>query len=324
MKLFIGNKKIKMKNYLKLVRWPNALIILLSMYFMLTFVINPLLGMTAFSGGLSVIEFILLVLATLFIAIGGNILNDISDINPDSVNKPGRNVVGRGISVAKSWSIYYAFTILGVFAGSLVSYFVDQINYSLIFLFTVGLLWFYSKKYKCQPLVGNIVVAFLSAISFGLVWLYQFFALIPETEVFTSVQSNFPIVNRIVLVYMGFAFIVSLMREIAKDMEDFKGDDRFGCRTFAVVNGINKAKILFYIVGIMGFVGLLLAQYYFFILQFNIHFWFFFLIDLFFVLIFIRTMKAENNEDFSKVSLLIKIIMLLGIVSMVFFWFYRL
>lgn len=324
MKLFIGNKKIKMKNYLKLIRWPNALIILLSMYFMLTFVINPLLGMTAFSGGLSVIEFILLVLATLFIAIGGNILNDISDINPDSVNKPGRNVVGRGISVAKSWSIYYAFTILGVIAGSLVSYFVDQINYSLIFLFTVGLLWFYSKKYKCQPLVGNIVVAFLSAISFGLVWLYQFFALIPETEVFTSVQSNFPIVNRIVLVYMGFAFIVSLMREIAKDMEDFKGDDRFGCRTFAVVNGINKAKILFYIVGIMGFVGLLLAQYYFFILQFNIHFWFFFLIDLFFVLIFIRTMKAENNEDFSKVSLLIKIIMLLGIVSMVFFWFYRL
>ncbi len=324
MKLFIGNKKIKMKNYLKLIRWPNALIILLSMYFMLTFVINPLLGMTAFSGGLSVIEFILLVLATLFIAIGGNILNDISDINPDSVNKPGRNVVGRGISVAKSWSIYYAFTILGVFAGSLVSYFVDQINYSLIFLFTVGLLWFYSKKYKCQPLVGNIVVAFLSAISFGLVWLYQFFALIPETEVFTSVQSNFQIVNRIVLVYMGFAFIVSLMREIAKDMEDFKGDDRFGCRTFAVVNGINKAKILFYIVGIMGFVGLLLAQYYFFILQFNIHFWFFFLIDLFFVLIFIRTMKAENNEDFSKVSLLIKIIMLLGIVSMVFFWFYRL
>lgn len=324
MKLFIGNKMIKMKNYLKLIRWPNALIILLSMYFMLTFVINPLLGMTAFSGGLSVIEFILLVLATLFIAIGGNILNDISDINPDSVNKPGRNVVGRGISVAKSWSIYYAFTILGVFAGSLVSYFVDQINYSLIFLFTVGLLWFYSKKYKCQPLVGNIVVAFLSAISFGLVWLYQFFALIPETEVFTSVQSNFQIVNRIVLVYMGFAFIVSLMREIAKDMEDFKGDDRFGCRTFAVVNGINKAKILFYIVGIMGFVGLLLAQYYFFILQFNIHFWFFFLIDLFFVLIFIRTMKAENNEDFSKVSLLIKIIMLLGIVSMVFFWFYRL
>jgi len=296
----------------------------LSMYFMLTFVINPLLGMTAFSGGLSVAEFILLVIATVFIAIGGNIVNDISDINPDSVNKPGRNVVGRGISVAKSWSIYYAFTILGVIAGSLVSYFVDQINYSLIFLFTVGLLWFYSKKYKCQPLVGNIVVAFLSAISFGLVWLYQFFALIPETEVFTSVQSNFQLVNRIVLVYMGFAFIVSLMREITKDMEDFKGDDRFGCRTFAVVNGINKAKILLYIVSIMGFVGLILAQYYFFILQFNIHFWFFFLIDLFFVLIFIRTMKAENKEDFSKISLMIKMIMLLGIVSMVFFWFYRL
>ncbi|PLX04264.1 MAG: hypothetical protein C0595_04020 [Marinilabiliales bacterium] len=324
MKHFIGKKNIKMKNYLKLIRWPNALIIVLSMYFMLTFVINPLLGMTAFSDGLSVTEFVLLVIATLFIAIGGNIVNDISDINPDSVNKPGRNPVGRGISVAKSWTLYYALTILGVIAGSLVSYFVDQINYSLIFLFTVGLLWFYSKKYKCQPLVGNFVVAFLSAISFGLVWLYQFFALVPETEVFTSVQSNFQIVNRMVLIYMGFAFFVSLMREIAKDMEDFKGDDRFGCRTFAVVYGIKKTKILLYIVSLIGFVGLFLVQYYFFLLQFNIHFWFFFLIDLFFVLIFVRTMKANNKEDFSKISLLIKIIMLLGIVSMIFFWFYRL
>jgi len=324
MKHFIGSKTINMKNYLKLIRWPNALIIVLSMYFMLTFVINPLLGMTAFSGGLSVAEFILLVIATVFIAIGGNIVNDISDINPDSVNKPGRNPVGRSVSVSLAWNLYYTFSFLGVAAGAWVSYSLGQINYSLIFLFTVGLLWFYSKKYECQPLVGNLVVAFLSAISFGLVWLYQFFALIPETEVFTSVQSNFQIVNPMVLIYMSFAFIVSLMREIAKDMEDFTGDDRFGCRTFAVVYGIEKTKILFYIVSLIGFVGLFLVQYYFYILQFNIHFWFFVLIDLLFVMIFVRTMKAENKEDFSKISLMIKMIMLLGIVSMVFFWFYRL
>lgn len=291
------------------------------MYFMLNFVINPLLGMSSFSGGLSVFEFVLLGLATIFIAIGGNIVNDISDTNSDSVNKPGRNPVGRGVSVANSWSLYYVFTILGVVAGSLVSYLVNQINYSLIFLFTAGLLWFYSKKYQCQPLVGNIVVAFLSAISFGLVWLYQFFALIPEAEIFTSVQSNFKLANRIVLVYMGFAFFISLMREIVKDMEDFKGDDRFGCRTFAVVYGVKKSLVLFYVVGALSFIGLLIAQYYFYILDLHYHFWFFFIIDIIFLIIFFKAYKSEAKEDYSKISSLIKLSMFLGIISMIFFWF---
>ncbi|PLX13081.1 MAG: hypothetical protein C0598_04540 [Marinilabiliales bacterium] len=104
-------------------------------------------------------------------------------------------------------------------------------------------------------------------------------------------------------------------------MEDFKGDDRFGCRTFAVTFGLQKSRVLFYVVGSLSFVGLLFAQYYFYMLDLVYHLWFFVVIELLFIVIFAVFYKANDKKDYSRVSLLIKLSMLLGIISMVFFWF---
>ncbi len=311
-----------MIKYLKLIRWQNTLIIIMTMILIMYFLIVPLLGLEGENAGLSLLEFCLLTAGSLFIAIGGNILNDISDTNADSINKAGKNMVGRGISVYTSWNLYYLFTITGIFAGSALSFLTGRINYSLIYFFSAGLLWFYSRKYQCQVLVGNIVVSLLTALSFGLVWLFQFIALSRHADMFTSAQANFPLVNNMVLIYMGFAFFISLMREIVKDIEDIKGDDRFGCRTLPVVYGARKAKMLLNVVGALTLTGLLLAQYYFYRLGLNLHFWYFFMIDLLLIFVIVRTAASREKKDHSKISSALKIIMLLGIISMLFFKFY--
>lgn len=310
-----------MKHFFKLIRWVNMSIVILSMSVMLLFLISPLLGLGWFQYGMGVGEFALLVFATVFIAIGGNIVNDIYDVNADSINKAGKNVVGKKVSVSTSWTLYWTFTISGILLGTLLSYFLNQINYGLIFLFSAGLLWFYSQKYQCQPLLGNFVISALSAMSFGLVWLFQFFALSNNAEAFSAVQNSFAIVNRMVLIYMGFAFVVSLIREIIKDIQDFKGDDRFGCRTFAVVYGIKKAKKLAIIITSLVLVAVFSAQYYFLILGFNLHFLYFFIVDALFLLMLFKIVKANQSKDFSKVSNLNKLIMLTGILSMLLFYF---
>jgi len=311
-----------MIKYLNLFRWINISIVILSMALVLLFMVLPLLGIGWFEHGLCPGKFLLLVFSTVFIAIGGNIVNDIYDINADSINKPRKNMVGKGISVSTAWVLYWVFTVSGLLLGTLLSLVVGQINYGLIFLFSAGLLWFYSQKYQCQPLVGNIVVSALSAITLGIVWLFQFFALSEEAEVFASVQGNFAIVNRMVLIYMGFAFITSLIREVVKDIEDFRGDNRFGCRTFAVTYGIEKAKILAKVVLFIGIFSVVIIQFYFFKLGFEMHFWYFFVLDVLFVLAIFKMFKAKDRKDFSTVSKLIKLIMLAGILSMAFFYFY--
>jgi len=310
-----------MIHYFDLFRWKNLSIIAITMTLVLLFLISPILGMGWFEHGLSPFEFILLVTATILIAAGGNILNDIYDINADGVNKPGKNIVGRKITVANSWMLYWFFTVLGILSGSLLTWFLGQINYALIFLFSAGLLWFYSQKYQCQPLVGNLVVSVLSAVTIGIVWLFQFFALSSNAEVFTNLQSEFNTVNRMLLIYMGFAFWVSLMREVLKDIEDFKGDDRFGCRTFAVVYGIQNARKLAIALLWIGAFAVVALQYYFIQFGFKWHGLYFLILDVLFVMAIIKSHRASEQKDFASLSNLIKLIMIFGVSSMIIFYF---
>ena len=311
-----------MLQFLKLIRWPNLLIMLFSMSIILFFIIVPSLGIKVFYDGLTLGQFALLVFSTIFIAIGGYIINDVFDIHADSVNKPDiDSPVGNSISIETANTLYWVFTILGVLMGTFLSYLVNQINFGLIFLFSSGLLWFYSQKYQCQPLVGNIVIAFLSALSFGLVWLFEFYALSNNANVFVTVQPNFGLVNRIVVIYMGFAFMVTLLREVVKDIEDFNGDNRFGCITFTVKYGITASKVLALIIAYTSLFASVFVQFTFFKSNFNFLFGTFFIIDILFISVILMLHKASTKSNYSALSTIVKVIMLVGILSMILVYF---
>lgn len=125
-----------MKSTLSLIRWPNLVIIAISMIFLMLFVIDPALGIDGFSDGMTTLQFLLLIVATILIAIGGYVINDIFDINTDSINKAGKNVVGRSITIKQAYTLYWITTAVGIAAGTLLSYLINQINFGLIFLFS--------------------------------------------------------------------------------------------------------------------------------------------------------------------------------------------
>ncbi|NOX86587.1 MAG: UbiA family prenyltransferase [Chlorobi bacterium] len=310
-----------MQQFLKLIRWPNLVIILMTMFFTLFFVINPLLGLKSFEAGLTVTGFVLLVLATLFIAIGGYLINDFFDMDIDRINKPGKNQVGKKFPVAYVQLSFWILNILAAVMGFIVAWMADKPLYGLVFVFTSGLLWFYSERYQCMPLVGNLVVAFLSTLSFALVWLFDFFTLVNDPDDFAAVQTSFPVVNKMMLIYMGFAFVTTLIRELVKDIEDVEGDDRYGCNTFPVRFGIKATKVVSVIVLLAGLALSAWAQLFFYYAGFRVLFFWFFLIDIEFFIVMALLMKATDKLHYSTISVFIKILMLTGILSMIFVYF---
>ncbi|MBE0651172.1 MAG: geranylgeranylglycerol-phosphate geranylgeranyltransferase [Bacteroidales bacterium] len=309
------------KSFFKLIRWPNLIIILMSMSFLLWLVIRPGLGPVVKNNGLTLPEFILLAISIVFTAIGGYIINDIKDISADKINKPGKNSIGIVFTVNQAYALYAFFAVTGVASGTAVSIMLHKIDFSLIFLLTAGLLWFYATAYKCQPVTGNLVVAFLSALSFGLVFLYELFALQMEDIHMKIDPVALQIVYSVVLIYMIFAFLVSLLREVIKDIEDEEGDEKTGCGTFAVVYGNHKAKILALVVGIIGLLASFGFQWLFFQKEFFILFFYFILIDILFALVIIKIIQAKEKLHFTKLSVFVKLLMLAGILSMVLFYF---
>jgi 4-hydroxybenzoate polyprenyltransferase len=310
-----------MIHFLKLIRWPNLLIVFLSMLFTRYLVIHPILGFEGLTSGMNTLEFTLLIVSTLLITMGGYLINDFFDMQSDSINKPGKNQVGKRFAVARIQLLYWSFTILGVLIGTLLSWKLSRLNYALIFAFAAGLLWFYSERYKCIPIVGNVVVAFLSALSFGLVWIFEFFALTQNAHEFGAVQSNFPLVHHFILIYTGFAFIVSLLREVIKDIEDVEGDKQFGCNTFAVAYGAIKAKYLGHFIALVGLTFSIWLQWFFYRAGFMILLGYFIVIDILFLTIMIWLFQATRKSDYNRLSFFIKALMVIGILSMILVYF---
>jgi 4-hydroxybenzoate polyprenyltransferase len=307
-----------MTAFFKLIRWPNILMIWITMGLVLFALINPILSLRPFEAGMNATQFLLLVAAVTFIAVAGYLINDIHDMDADAVNKPGKNVVGRKISVHTVRILYWVFNILGVAAGTASAWMLGQINYSLIFILSAGLLWFYSGRYQCQPLIGNLVVAFLSSLTIMLVWLFDFLTLMQRSDIMISIHQFLPQVNALILLFTAFAFMTTLIRELVKDMQDFAGDDRFGCRTLAVAAGVDKAKRITMFLLVAMVLLALYSQWYFFQTGFINLFYFFMLIDLLIFGVIFRLARAGDTKDFKRVSFLIKILMLAGIFSMIF------
>lgn len=307
-------------SFLKLVRYPNLIYIFLTQYLIQYCVIIPLFHQYDISATLTNGWFFLLSLSTVLIAAAGYIINDYFDINIDQVNKPARIIIDRVIS--RRWAILWhtAFNVIGVALGFLIGWEIGNPLLGVTQLFCSGLLWFYSTSYKRQLLIGNISVSLLTALT---VLVVGFF----EPQLYSKINAiNAPAVYhllRIILLYALFAFLISMIREVVKDLEDIKGDARLGCRTLPIVYGVNASKDVSYVlswilIGLIVFVQIIIFphRWYFTIIYLLI------LVQLPLIAVIRKLKKAVSPIDFHHISSLIKLIMLTGILSMVFFIFY--
>lgn len=313
-----------MKEFLKLIRWQNLLIVILTMVMMRYFVIGPLLSRIEVtlinSPGEELpmalqfpwYNFIVLVAATVFITAGGYVINDYFDIKTDLINR-GSVIVGTRIPRRQAMMWHNIFNILGVAAGFYISWKAGYFWMGMLFLLVSGLLYFYSASYKRQFLIGNIIVAALTAMVPLLVILYEW----PALYRFYSVNSTDPPPLGFLFYWVGgfalFAFITTMSREIIKDIEDFEGDKAYGRNTIPVVIGILASKIVAVSLIFITLLFLYLAWHFFINDTITlIYLSVVIVLPLLFVIYLIAI--ARNKKQIHTASNLMKLIMLAGIL----------
>jgi 4-hydroxybenzoate polyprenyltransferase len=259
-----------------------------------------------------------LVAASVFIAAAGYIINDYFDLNIDLVNKPKQNVINTIIS--RRWAILWhlGLSLAGIAATVKA---VGFHKWHLIVANTVVviLLWLYSTSFKRRLLIGNVVISLLTAWTV----LILFFVRVPFSAAFGSADALTAKFFRLSFLYGGFAFIISLIREAIKDIEDMEGDRRYGCRTLPIVAGVVATKIYTTVWIVVLAAALVLLQLY--MMQFG--WWWAVAYCVVLVIaplcsLFLRQQKAMSPEEFGRLSRLTKWIMLTGIFSMIFFRLY--
>ena len=280
-------------------------------------VLQPLLAQGGKKPFLNPEHFSLLVLSSVLIAAGGYIINDYFDLNIDRINKPERLIVQNIIK--RRWTIVWHFFLS--MAGIAIGFFLDFTTRVTFLGFSnlicACLLFIYSISLKKKLLAGNILISLLTAWTVLVVtWCEIYFFFNPH-------DLNTPKIARITMLYAGFAFVISLIREAIKDIEDIEGDRIYGCRTMPIAWGINASKIYSAVWLIILIVALFALQFY--VLQF--HWWISALYCLVFILIplaviFAKLFKAQTSKDFHTLSSMVKMVMLTGILSMIFFRFY--
>lgn len=224
----------------------NLIIIAVSMIALRYLVLIPVLSDKGISLVISTNDFLILVFGTMLIAGAGNIINDYFDIKPDRLNKHHQVIVGKYVKRREAMVTHVVLSTLGFTISAYVA-----IKYSIPWLLlfqviAITLLWLYSASFKNSFLIGNLIVAFLTACIPLIVISYDFPAVF-ETEGFTFPYLNAPYANFkeaifITLCYAGFAFFLNLIREIQKDMADVKGDKEIGAKTMPIELGIESTR----------------------------------------------------------------------------------
>lgn len=232
------------KPYLQLLRVGNLTFVAILLYVMEKWVATPLLQLEQFGELMPWWILTLLIISVVGIAAGGYVINDYFDVKIDRINHPDNLVVTRIISRDAAMNLFYGLTAVGVIAGTVVAWWAH--SWTLLFTYVVipGLLWFYSASYKRMFLVGNLVVAFASAIVPLLVAIANADYL---HHLYQNALAYSPIVGELYVWTGGFAifaFLLTWVREIVKDIEDIEGDREMECRTLPIVWGDKVAKII--------------------------------------------------------------------------------
>jgi 4-hydroxybenzoate polyprenyltransferase len=309
--------------FFRLIRWPNLLFIAITQALYYYAIIEPL---TKKNIGISfdLDLFPCLCIASLLIAAAGYIINDYFDLNIDQVNKPSRLIIDKIIK--RRWAI--AFHLMMSFIAVLIGIYIDIRSGSwwvgLSNLVCALLLFGYSVTLKKKLLAGNILISALTAwvivVIFFCIYNKGFYCQDCDPRLINAYINRF---IRITFLYVAFAFIISLIREVIKDMEDMEGDAKYGCKTMPIVWGIPATKV-FTAVWIIVLTGVL-GTVQFYVLQFG---WWWsaaycaVLIIAPLLWILYRLYKAQVPKDYRRLSAAVKLVMFTGIMSMLFFKIY--
>ncbi len=307
--------------FFRLVRWPNLVFIALTQSLFYYCIILPSLPESYYKLDHKLTQplFFLLMATSIFIAAAGYIINDYFDINIDQINKPHKMVVEKIIN--RRWAIllHWCITTLGLIISLYVSFKTSFVIIIVNILCTL-LLWFYSTTFKKKLLSGNIIISLLTAwtvlvLYFATNHSYDFAASLSP-----DISSASKRIFKFAVLYGSFAFIISMIREVVKDIEDMEGDAKYNCKTMPIVWGVPSSKVFagVWLVVLIG--ALAIMQFYAFQLGWRLTaLYCLLLVVLPLIWILRKLYVAQNTPQYHSISSLIKLVMLSGILSIMFF-----
>ena len=259
-------------------------------------------------------QYVLLVLATVCIAAGGYIINNIFDVETDNENKPGNVIVGQFISETKAYNLYIGFTVIGVVMGFYLANVINKPSFASLFIIIAATLYFYATSLKQSLLIGNFIVALLLSVSVIIIGIFDLYPV--------TFEENRPVMGLlfgILLDFALFAFIINFIREIVKDLQDVNGDYNQGMNTLPIVFGVKRtAKLVF----ALSFIPIICIIYY---INANL-----FASGLLYATVYglvlilapllyftIKIGSATTTKDFHHLSTVLKWILFFGILSIV-------
>lgn len=298
-----------MINYLKLVRYQNLILIALTQiifrYGFLKYKGLPL-ALTDF-------QFALLVLATVFIAAAGYVINDIYDVETDEINKPNQVYITQTISEKNANILYITLTSIGVILGFYIANVIDKPSFAVLFILTSFLLYLYTTTLKSIPFLGNIVVSLLVAFSILIIGVFDIYPIIAYNP--SEMRSYFSIL----LDFAAFAFMVNFVREIVKDAQDYEGDFQNDIKTIPVAFGKKTANSIAQILLLVTlfFIGKYAYQYLMENSLYTATLYMLITVIAPLIYVLVQLFSAKESSNYKHLSLILKFVLFFGIFSIV-------
>lgn len=301
---------------LRLIRLPNLLIVALTQGLLYFVALLPVYRDNQVLPTLDPLFWGLLCGVTVLLTAGGYIINDIEDEKTDLVNRPERVIVGKRISRQVAFWLYALASISGFLLALFIAFQVQKVKLLFLYPLALGVLFWYSKTGKKLPFIGNLVISLFCAGVAGIIWAGEW----PGLQALQAADpQSYQKVKELFIWYSLFAFLSNLYREMVKDIEDAPGDALSGAQTVPVILGVRIAKQLATAVGCLFLLFLLWsgwhlrvsmgASFVLFLLPSSL---------LLLAISFQQLWAAKTPKSFRQVSLLIKLLMVTGLLSLLF------
>jgi len=297
---------------LKLIRYPNLILIILTQIFIKYFLFERF----GIATTLSNFQFILLCIATLSIAAAGNVINDIYDVETDTINNPRKVIIGNKISEKTGYNFYIAFSIIGVGIGFYLSNLISRPGFSAIFIIISALLYLYATYLKNIIIAGNLLISSLVSMVILILGLYDLLPAITPGN-----RATQAVIFSILLDYAFFAFLINWLREMVKDQQDVKGDFNTGRNSLPIALGKERANKVIAAISLIPICLIIYYMYeYLYENSYAVCYALFLIVGplLYFIS---KLLSAKTEKQYAHLSNTLKLIMMFGLLSIALYQF---
>lgn len=300
-----------MRTIFNMLRVPNLLIIAFTFLLLRYFVFIPVYSAFSVTSGMGSLQYLLMITSTILIAGAGFVSNDYFDVITDRVNKPHKQYIGIKLKAGYALAIAILLSIVASFFAIWLAFLNQSVIPAILLTMALLVTWWYAMQLKKSFIWGNMAVAFMSAGTITMAWII-------ENQVSHTPDQPFRLITGIIAAISLIALLLNFIREIVKDVVDIDGDRLINCRSLPIVKGIPFTKSFVFFLSCITFILLIIAQFY--LLKFSrlpAVIWLLVSAEIPLIYFLIALRRAEQKADFHKLSTLLKLIMVGGIVSIV-------